>query len=172
MGWLFIPVSSLGWWNLQSVLLLNMELINGSLQNPLNYRHPLFSSSPVSSLHLGPPTSICAVKPFFLHQFNDRKCLKWPRGSLRFETFCAHSGNIFPWELITLNQQSPKSQGQETKFCNELLSVIIKNNKSRPSNLNPLFPDSCLLVMEEITPYMGCWFKACTGSCKAAPSTF
>lgn len=86
--------------------------------------------------------------------------------------FCAHSGNIFPWELITLNQQSPKSQGQETKFCNELLSVIIKNNKSRLSNLNPLFPDSCLLVMEEITPYMGCWFKACTGSCKAAPSTF
>ena len=35
---------------------------------------------------------------------------------VQWNNSCAHNGNIFPWKLIILNQQSPKSQRQEAKF--------------------------------------------------------
>ena len=43
------------------------------------------------------------------------------------------------------------------------------NNKSRPYNFNPWFPDPSVLVMEEITLYMGCWLKAYTAGYKIVP---
>lgn len=49
------------------------------------FRSPLFSSNPISSLQLGPITSMWTVKPFFVHWFNGMRSLKWPGGCLKFE---------------------------------------------------------------------------------------